>query len=112
MKKTKIENDLEAFMNEDAPLPEETRQVLIDLAISSKDKLDGLSQDMEGFTDYFLRCHMNDECLKCTRSKPNLGQCYGKVGGNPCLVFKEKEAKPCKSKLSQPAYAVSSCTSQ
>lgn len=39
--------------------------------------------------DYGLTMEMNGECIKCSQSKYNHGACSGKVGGNPCLVFKQ-----------------------
>jgi len=90
--KTDVENELEDYLNKDGPLSEETRHALIDHAITHRGKLDTLSPNMGGFTDYLLGTLMNDECLRCSISKTNLGKCYGKIGGNPCLVFKKKES--------------------
>lgn len=37
---------------------------------------------------------VNAECKKCFQNIQNFGQCHGKHGGNPCLIFHEtKEAQ-------------------
>jgi hypothetical protein len=84
--------DIDFDFDEEEPLSEGNRIKLIDETIKHRQELD--FPNAEGFSDYLLRTQMNDECLKCNRSKPNLGQCYGKMGGNPCLVFVEMEDKP------------------
>ena len=72
---------------EDEPLSEDDRIKFIGLAIDNRQKLESIP-NIEGFYDYLLRIHMNSECLKCVLCKVNQGKCYGKVGGNPCLVFR------------------------
>ena len=86
-----IENEFEDFLNEDGPLSEENRIILIDGAIKHRTETEGIP-NLEGFTDYLLRTLMNDECLKCIRCKANSSDCNGKQGGNPCLVFKKTKA--------------------
>lgn len=81
-----IENEFENYLNEDAPLSEEARIILIDGAVKHRTETEGIP-NLEGFTDYLLRTLMNDECLKCIRCKSNFGECNGKQGGNPCLIF-------------------------
>ncbi|AKL94994.1 hypothetical protein CACET_c15450 [Clostridium aceticum] len=38
-----------------------------------------------------IKQNMNLECHECKYSLFNRGECYGKKGGNPCLVFKKAE---------------------
>jgi len=79
---------IEINLDDEKPLSEESRINLIDGAVKHRTETENIP-NLKGFTDYLLRTVMNDECLKCIRSKPNFGKCYGKVGGNPCLIFKE-----------------------
>jgi len=78
--------------NEGEPLSEKSRLVLINHVIENTDKIEAI-HNLDGFSDYLLRTLMNDECISCSLCKVNQGKCYGKIGGNPCLVFRPKEDK-------------------